>query len=233
MYVNHSAMPSHTHVVLKLALSLDGRIATRTGASRWITGATARKQVHVLRAKYSAIGVGIGTVLADDPELTVRDAPGVNPIRVVFDSSLRMPATAKLVTTAGAVPTIAIAGEQASDQRAAALEAGGVKVVRVGLSTAGHLDLAAALAALADLSIPSILIEGGAGIAGALLAGRHVHELHAFIAPILLGPEGRPCAVGWSGPTQPASAPRIAEPIIETCGPDVYVHGPLESPASD
>ncbi len=221
-------MAGRSYVVLKLAVSLDGRIAARTGASRWITGPAARARVHALRAAYAGIGVGIGTALADDPELTVRDAPGRDPIRVVFDSQLRLPVTSKLAVTARRTRTIVVAVETAPADRAEALAATGVEVLRVSPTATGQLDLGQTLAALARASVPSILIEGGASIAGALLAGRLVNELHVFVAPTLLGPEGRPCAVAWSGPAHPSEAPRIVDPIVETCGPDVYVRGRLE-----
>jgi diaminohydroxyphosphoribosylaminopyrimidine deaminase/5-amino-6-(5-phosphoribosylamino)uracil reductase len=217
-------MTDRTRVVLKLAVSLDGRIAARTGASRWITGPAARARVHALRAANDAIGVGIGTALADDPELTVRDAPGRDPVRVVFDSRLRLPLASKLALTARRTRTIVVAADDAPGEAQAELEARGVEVIRVG-ANAGRLNLAAALVALARTGLASILVEGGAAIAGALLAGRLADELHVFVAPILLGPEGRPCVVAWQGPAAPGDAPRIGEPIVEMCGSDVYVRG--------
>lgn len=221
-------MTPRIRVVLKLAVSLDGRIAARTGASRWITGPVARARVHALRAANDAIGVGIGTALADDPELTVRDAPGRDPVRVVFDSRLRLPLTSKLALTARRTRTIAIAAEDAPRDAQVDVESLGVEVVRVAAEDGGRVDLAAALIALTRVGLTSILIEGGAAIAGALLAGRLADELHVFVAPILLGPEGRPCVVAWQGPAQPGEAPRIVEPIVEMCGSDVYVRGKVE-----
>jgi diaminohydroxyphosphoribosylaminopyrimidine deaminase / 5-amino-6-(5-phosphoribosylamino)uracil reductase len=224
-------MANGVHVVLKLALSLDGRIASRTGVSRWITGPVARARVHALRAQHTAVGVGIGTALADDPELTVRDAQGKDPIRVVFDSQLRLPTGSKLALTARTTRVIVLCAERASQEGAAALEACGVEVLRVASSASdGHLDMGSALGALAQAAIDSILVEGGAAIAGALLSGQHVDELHAFIAPLLLGPSGRACAVVWSGPASPDEAPHISDPVIEPCGPDVYVHGRMVYP---
>jgi diaminohydroxyphosphoribosylaminopyrimidine deaminase / 5-amino-6-(5-phosphoribosylamino)uracil reductase len=228
-------MANGVHVVLKLALSLDGRIAARSGVSRWITGPSARARVHALRARYAAVGVGIGTVLADDPELTVRDAPGNDPIRVVFDSQLRLPVASKLAHSARTTRTLVICVDGAPRERAAALESCGVEVLRVarGAGSQTSLDMGLALSALARASVASILVEGGAAVAGALLAGRYVDELHAFIAPLLLGPDGRACAVGWAGPDAPAHAPRIAEPVIERCDADVYVSGRLEYPVTN
>jgi diaminohydroxyphosphoribosylaminopyrimidine deaminase/5-amino-6-(5-phosphoribosylamino)uracil reductase len=162
----------------------------------------------------------------------VRDAPGRDPIRVVFDSQLRLPTTSKLAATARRTRTIVLGVQAAPRDREEALVASGVEVLRVGHTATGQLALASALTALAAASVPSILVEGGAAVAGALLAGQLVDELHVFIAPILLGPEGRPCAVAWSGPARPSEAPRIVDPIVETCGPDVYVRGRLEYPSA-
>lgn len=218
------------HVIVKLALSLDGRIATRTGASKWVTGAEARAKVHSLRAKVDAVAVGIGTVLADDPRLTVRDAPGASPVRVVFDTKLRIPAGGRLASTAREVPTIVLAAPDASAATEQVLLDLGVEVFRVPASAEGRIDITAALRALAARGVVTLMVEGGAELAGSLLASRHADELHAFIAPVLLGPRGRPGAVDWAGPDTPADAPRIVEPRWELVGRDAYVSGPLVFP---
>jgi len=225
-------MSSDLYVVLKLALSLDGRIAARTGVSRWITGPSARAQVHALRARYGAVGVGIGTALADDPELTVRDAQGQNPARVVFDSQLRLPTDSKLARTAHITRTIVVCTDQAPKDRAEALRACGVEILPVASSPdgTGTLDMQRALLALSQAQLADILIEGGASIAGTLLQQELADELHAFIAPILLGPEGRAGIVGWSGPDAPSSAPRLVSPTIEQVGDDTYIHGRIDYP---
>ena len=207
-------------VTLKLALSLDGRIATRTGTSKWVTGPEARARVHVLRAQHDAIAVGIGTALADDPRLTVRDAPGVSPLRVVFDTKLRLGPSSRLVETAAEIPTWVICGEDASMSSAEALTSRGVEVMRVPSAAEGRIDPEAALKLLASRGVVTLLIEGGAELAGSMLAGRLADRLHAFIAPILLGPRGRPGAVDWAGPALPQDAPRIVEPSWEVCGND-------------
>jgi diaminohydroxyphosphoribosylaminopyrimidine deaminase/5-amino-6-(5-phosphoribosylamino)uracil reductase len=218
------------YVALKLALSLDGRIATRTGASKWVTGPEARARVHVLRAHHDAIAVGIGTALADDPRLTVRDAPGKSPLRVVFDTKLRLPASARLVTTASEVPTWVICSEDAPTSSEDALTVRGVEVLRAPSSTEGRIDPVAALKLLASRGVVTLLVEGGAELAGSMLAGRLADELHAFIAPLLLGPRGRPGAVDWAGPATPAEAPRIADPEWEVCGSDAHVFGRIVYP---
>jgi diaminohydroxyphosphoribosylaminopyrimidine deaminase/5-amino-6-(5-phosphoribosylamino)uracil reductase len=223
------------HVALKLALSLDGRIATRSGASKWVTGPEARAKVQELRARHDAVAVGIGTALADDPRLTVRDTSllpgGRHPVRVVFDSRLRVPLNSRLVQTSRDIATWILAGNDAPEPAEQALIDAGCAVVRVPNSAEGRVDVGAALRVLAAQGIVSLLVEGGAELAGSLLATRLADELHAFIAPILLGPRGRPGAVDWAGPDTPVEAPRIVDPRWELCGRDAYVSGPLAFPS--
>lgn len=218
------------YVSLKLALSLDGRIATRTGESRWVTGPDARAKVHLLRSRSDAVAIGIGTALADDPRLTVRDAPGESPTRIVFDTKLRLPVASKLVQTAREIPTLVLCGVDAPHDQEEALAAHGVECLRTALSAEGRLDVFAALRALAARNVVSLMVEGGAELAGSFLAGRFADELHVFVAPILLGPRGRAGAVDWAGPDTPQKAPRIASPAWELVGHDAYVHGALVYP---
>ncbi len=218
------------YVSLKLGLSLDGRIATRTGASRWVTGPDARARVHALRAAADAIAVGIGTVLSDDPRLTVRDAPGASPLRVVFDTKLRTPKTARLVQTASEVPTVILTSADAPFETEEDLKAHGVEIMRTPVSAEGRIDVHAAMTALAERGVVTLMVEGGAELAGSFLATRVTDELHAFIAPILLGPRGRPGAVDWAGPDLPAKAPRIVKPTWELVGDDAHVFGRLAYP---
>jgi diaminohydroxyphosphoribosylaminopyrimidine deaminase/5-amino-6-(5-phosphoribosylamino)uracil reductase len=218
------------YISLKLALSLDGRIATRTGESKWVTGPDARAKVHLLRSHSDAIAIGIGTALADDPRLTVRDTPGESPLRVVFDTMLRLPQTSRLVQTAREIPTLVLCGLEAPPEAEAMLEAHGVECIRTPTSAEGRLEVFAALRLLAQRGIVSLMVEGGAELAGSLLAGRLADELHVFVAPILLGPRGRAGAVDWAGPDTPQKAPRIAMPTWELVGNDAYVHGALVYP---
>ncbi len=221
------------YVALKLALSLDGRIATRTGASRWITGPEARARVHVLRAESDAVIVGIGTAIADDPALTVREVTGRNPARVVVDSQLKLAVDSALATTAREVRTYLLTTEGAPDDRALILSELGIEVIRCAPSPEGRVDLDQALRALGERGIVSVLVEGGAELGGSLLAGRLADRLHAFVAPLLLGPRGRPGAVDWCGPAEIADAPRIIDPQWEVCGVDAHVFGRVEYPAED
>ena len=166
----------------------------------------------------------------DDPRLTVRDVPGRSPVRVIVDSKLRTPSSSQLVATARETPTCVITTNDASRAVAEALEDAGVSVVRVPATAEGRVDVRAALRALAEREIVSVICEGGAELGGSLLAGGLVDELHVFVAPVLLGPRGRPGAVDWAGPDNPADAPRIESPRWELCGTDAYVSGPLIYP---
>ncbi|HEY2510329.1 MAG TPA: bifunctional diaminohydroxyphosphoribosylaminopyrimidine deaminase/5-amino-6-(5-phosphoribosylamino)uracil reductase RibD [Polyangiaceae bacterium] len=218
------------YLSLKLALSLDGRIATRSGASKWVTGPEARARVHALRGAHDAVAIGIGTALTDDPRLTVRDAPGSSPLRVVFDTKLRLPPHARLVETAPDVPTLVLCSVDAPASNEEALVTRGVEVLRAPSSAEGRIDPLAALRLLGARGVVTVMVEGGAELAGSILAGRLCDELHAFIAPSLLGPRGRPGAVDWAGPDTPAEAPRIANPRWELVGSDAYVHGVVQFP---
>ncbi len=179
-------------VTLKLATSLDGRIATRTGASQWLTGEPARARGHWLRATHDAIMIGSGTALADDPSLTCR-LPGFedrSPVRVVLDRRLRLPPASKLAATAHAVPTWLMTRPAAEPGRAEPLREQGVELIEVTASDRDGLDLRAVLAALAGRGITRLLVEGGAGLATALLRAQLVDRLAWFQAPLIVGGDG-------------------------------------------
>ena len=168
-------------VTLKLAVSLDGGLAPGDRSQRWLTGAAARRYVHRLRAEADGIAVGIGTALADDPALTIRHGrrPRVAPARIVFDPQARLPLEGQLVRTARRVPTWII-GDAPPPGAAATLEAAGVRVLRA-------TGLPAQLSALREAGIRHLFVEGGAGLAGALMNGGFVDRLIIFQAPVLLG----------------------------------------------
>ncbi|HEX6750817.1 MAG TPA: bifunctional diaminohydroxyphosphoribosylaminopyrimidine deaminase/5-amino-6-(5-phosphoribosylamino)uracil reductase RibD [Longimicrobium sp.] len=217
----------HTHspagerrpfVALKLALSLDAAIADRERRSVWITGPEARAETHRLRAGFDAVAVGIGTVLADDPQLTARgDAvPRIPPTRVVFDRALRLPTDSHLVRTAREVPVFVVAEEGASPEAARALEAAGVKVL---ISAPGAER---ALESLRQAGVRSMFVEGGAGVAGSLLRAGLVDRLYLFYAPVFLGPDAlRPFDALESPPI--ADAPRWRRVATEAFGADTLV----------
>jgi diaminohydroxyphosphoribosylaminopyrimidine deaminase/5-amino-6-(5-phosphoribosylamino)uracil reductase len=169
-------------VVLKMAVSADGGVADPTGRTRWITNEASRREVHRMRANADAVAVGVGTIIADDPDLTVRDGPMPRrmPARVVFDSTLRLPVEARVVRTARVTPTIVIARDP-NPVRAKALESLGVKVIEAP-------DLATGLRKLRSLEIRSILLEGGPTLAGSFLTAGLVDRLAMFTSPIMLGP---------------------------------------------
>ncbi|MFI5213410.1 MAG: bifunctional diaminohydroxyphosphoribosylaminopyrimidine deaminase/5-amino-6-(5-phosphoribosylamino)uracil reductase RibD [Gemmatimonadales bacterium] len=174
-------------VAVKLALSLDGRIADGSRRSKWITGEEARNWVHWLRAGFDAIGVGAGTVKADDPRLTVRGdvVPPTPPLRVVFDARAEMPQHAELVATAPQVPTLALVAPGANASRVEALRGLGVEIGEVA-------GLAASLRALHARGIGSLLIEGGGVLTGRLMADGFVDRLFLMTGPVILGHNGVP-----------------------------------------
>jgi diaminohydroxyphosphoribosylaminopyrimidine deaminase/5-amino-6-(5-phosphoribosylamino)uracil reductase len=214
-------------VTLKLATSLDGKIATATGESRWISGPDSRRLVHRWRADADAVAVGIGTALADDPQLTARDVEGPvrQPARVVFDSQATLSLHSALAHTARDLPVIVLAAEDAPVTRVVALEAVGVEVVR--LAGAPEERIVPALRALGERGIQSVLVEGGAGLAGALLQAGAVDRVAWFLAPILIGGREAPSAIGGAGAVHLADAPRLIGPRHETAGDDVLVTGRL------
>ena len=210
-------------VTLKTAMTLDGKIASHTGASRWITGAAARARVHAYRNEYDAILVGIGTVLADDPSLTTRleHGTGKNPLRIVLDSEARTPLDAKLVAD-GAAPTIIVVSERADHRRVNLLRACGAEVVTLGTQ---RVDIAALLDYLGAREITSLFVEGGAAVNWSLLAGGSVDKVHAFIAPMLMGGETAKTPIGGTGFDSPQTALRLHDMTVEQVGTDILVTG--------
>jgi diaminohydroxyphosphoribosylaminopyrimidine deaminase/5-amino-6-(5-phosphoribosylamino)uracil reductase len=206
-------------VTLKLATSLDGRIATATGESRWITGPEARAEVHRLRAAHDTVLAGIETVLADDPELTVRIGGhvGPQPARVVLDSRQRIPLTAKLVQTARTIPTYVICTTAPSQ----ALTAAGVRVLQVEAVGDGRPELEAALEALAAEGMGAVMVEGGGQVAASFLRCGLIDRIEWFRAPMLLGAEGRP-GIGALAVNELAAAPRFRRTETRPVGTDLW-----------
>lgn len=209
-------------VTLKTALTLDGKIATRTGHSRWITGAGAREVVHTLRHRHSAIMVGAGTVLADDPELTTRMAvPGLQPMRIVIDSQLRTPDNARVLNEEA--PKLIITTEAADEGKVARLTAAGVEVLRCGAGP--RVDLGAAMRELGNKGISSILLEGGGVLNGAMLEARLIDKLMLFYAPLIVGSAGATSIFEWKGPSVMSAALRLKQVSIESYDGDWCVTG--------
>jgi diaminohydroxyphosphoribosylaminopyrimidine deaminase/5-amino-6-(5-phosphoribosylamino)uracil reductase len=188
------------HVTLKSAMTLDGRIAAWDGTSRWITGEAAREEAHRLRFQADAVLVGVGTVLRDDPELTVRlaGAPAKEPWRVVADTRLRTPADARFIRAGDPARAIVACGTPAPARRAAALQGRGARVLA--LPREGRrVDLGALLAELARLEVIAVLAEGGAELGAALLDAGLVDRVAFFVAPRLLGGRTAPGPLGGVG----------------------------------
>src|SRR6266550_139489 len=173
-------------VTVHYAQTIDGRIASRTGDSRWVSGEGSLRLAHELRAAHDAVLVGIGTVLADDPKLTVRLAAGDSPVRIVVDSRLRIPLDANVLDTSVA-RTIVATTPLASEERAVAIRSRGVEVLRVRAEADGRVDLSDLLARLRDEGIQSVLVEGGRGIITAALRQHLVDRLTVCIAPKVIG----------------------------------------------
>jgi diaminohydroxyphosphoribosylaminopyrimidine deaminase/5-amino-6-(5-phosphoribosylamino)uracil reductase len=210
--------PLVTH---KAAASLDGRTATGGGDSRWISGPESRLLVHRWRAEAGAIAVGIGTVFADDPLLTAREVDARRqPLRVVFDSAARTPVGSRLITTVEESPVLVLCAHDAPPERVGDLRAAGADVAP--LAGPGPAGVTAGLDELGRRGINSLLLEGGAALAGAFREAEEVDELRLFIAPLLLGGEGRPLYEG-AGATRVEGATRPLAVETERSGEDVLV----------
>ena len=181
-------------VTLKIASTLDGRTATHSGHSQWITGDQARARGHLLRATHDAIMVGSATAIVDDPELTCR-LPGMDdrhPVRIVADGRLRLPLTSKLVSTAKDVPLIILTRPDGDTERRKAFEGCGVDLIDVAVDKNGAMDMRVAMDLLAERGLTRVLVEGGARLASSLVQARLVDRLEWFRAPTLLGGDGYP-----------------------------------------
>jgi diaminohydroxyphosphoribosylaminopyrimidine deaminase/5-amino-6-(5-phosphoribosylamino)uracil reductase len=182
------------HVTYKAAVSLDGRTATASGESRWISSPESRRLVHEWRARSAAVAVGVGTAIADDPMLTARDCDPPaerQPVRVVFDRQGRLPLDSALVTSATDVPLVVVTEPGAP---------GGDALRRAGADVIEAVEPAAALAELGRRELSSLLVEGGATLAGALLADELIDRLALFVAPIVFGEGGPGIVAGWTAP---------------------------------
>lgn len=215
------------HVTLKAAVTLDGRIATRTGDSKWISNELSRRFVHRLRCRLDGILVGIGTALADDPLLTARVGKKTKcrqPTRIVLDSDLRLPVHSRLVQTARDCPLCVACREQASAAKAEALEQEGVKVLRLP-STNGRIDLPALLLELGKLPLTSLLVEGGSRVLGEFLERGLADDFYLFYAPrILADPQGLPSFSGKARDNMSEAHPVYALKV-RRFGEDVMLSG--------
>jgi len=211
-------------VTVKYAMTADGRIATGIGHSRWVTSEKSRALVHRMRARHNCILVGLGTVLADDPELTVRHVRGPNPVRVVADSLGKTPLKSKLVQTARETPTIVATVRNAPKAWARKLEKAGVEILRLP-SRKGEVDLKALLAELAASGLTTVFCEGGARLSGALIKEGLADRLNIFIAPKLCLDGLSPLAA--PGIKKMTDAIKIKNTTTKKVGEDLLIQGDL------
>ncbi len=224
----HAIVAARPFVVAKLAQSLDGRVATRSGASQWITGPKARRAGHRLRNELDAILVGVGTVLADDPQLTCRLRGGRDPVRVVLDTRARTSTHAKLIaaTASSKAKTIILVGEGAPAQRREVLRAAGAEVITCATLSDGRIDLSDALTRLYRHDrLLSLLVEGGPRVLGSFFDAGLVDKVHAFIAPLIIGGEGALSSVGATGVAALEDAMRLVEVETVQLGRDLHLTG--------
>ena len=210
------------YVAIKAAMSLDGKIATATGKSQWITNEASRLRVHELRDCYDGILVGIGTVLADDPSLTARlpDGTGKNPVRIIADSSARTPLAAKVVTD-GAARTIIAVTEQAPAERVAALREKGAEILVAG--SGSRVDLRKLMQLLGGQEISSVFVEGGGTVNFSLLQAGLADKIYAFFAPIMIGGRSALSPVAGEGFAELADAVRLKNLTTEILDGDLLV----------
>jgi diaminohydroxyphosphoribosylaminopyrimidine deaminase/5-amino-6-(5-phosphoribosylamino)uracil reductase len=216
------------YVVAKWAMTLDGKIACASGDSKWISGPESRAAVHDLRGRMDAIVVGIGTALADDPELTARPPGPRTPLRVVLDREARLPLDGRLARTARAVPVLVVAGPDAPGDRVGALAAAGVEVLPLEGDAAGRVG--SLLDELGRRGVANVLVEGGGTALGAFWDAGEVDAVEVFLAPVLEGGAGEFGPLRGRGVARMADATRLAGLEVARRGPDVWLRGDVPRP---
>lgn len=220
----HFITTHEPYVALKLAQTIDGRIATKTGMSKWITGEKARLYSHILRNKYSAILCGVGTILADDPLLTCRLPPRFhpqNPTRVIMDTNLRTPPESNVAKTAATIPTI-IAYSTDTNGAAYSLASTGAKLLKLPADKSGKVDFPSLLKALGQQNIDSILIEGGAAVNYTAISSNLVDYVYQFVAPLTFGGAAKNSVMG-EGFSQISQSPVFCFKKMRKLGQDVLL----------
>ncbi|MCM1287171.1 MAG: bifunctional diaminohydroxyphosphoribosylaminopyrimidine deaminase/5-amino-6-(5-phosphoribosylamino)uracil reductase RibD [Clostridium sp.] len=218
----HYITTNTPYVVMKYAMTLDGKIATRSGKSKWITGETARHRVAESRNEYMGIMAGIGTVLTDDPMLTCRLDKGRNPIRIICDSSLRIPLDSNIVKTARDVRTIVAASDECEKKKAEQLNGHGIEIISVGKNADG-LDLKELMTKLGEKGIDGILLEGGGTLNYSALASGIVNELNVYIAPKIFGGASALSPVEGMGVEGPDDAEKFTLKRMEQLEEDILL----------
>ncbi|MBE6844535.1 MAG: bifunctional diaminohydroxyphosphoribosylaminopyrimidine deaminase/5-amino-6-(5-phosphoribosylamino)uracil reductase RibD [Ruminococcus sp.] len=210
------------YVVMKYAMTADGKIASYTGKSKWISGEKSRLNVHRDRLRYTGIMAGINTVLKDDPMLTCRLENGRNPVRIICDSTLRIPLDSNIMKTAGEIPTIIACSNRAELARVAALKKAGAEVIYT-FSDDGHVDLKELMQELGEKKIDSILLEGGGELNFSALNSGIVNHIQIYISPKILGGKAAPSPVGGIGFDSPDSAVKLGSLEMTAIGEDVLI----------
>ncbi len=216
----HYVLNRTPYAVMKYAMTMDGKIATRTGKSQWITGASARRRVHEDRHRYSAIMVGVGTVLADDPLLTCRLENGRNPLRIICDTHLRTPPKSAVVTTTDVAPTLIATTVADADKQRPYLDAG--CEVMVLPARDGRVDLVGLMKELGERQVDSLLLEGGGTLNWSALQGGVVNMVQTYVAPKLFGGNGQSPVAGV-GIDHPDEALLLGRPVVTMVGEDILL----------
>lgn len=212
-------------VTAKWAMSLDGKLAARTGISKWISGTESRAIVHQMRGRMDGILVGIGTVLADDPLLTARPAGPRMPVRIVLDSQSRLPLDSQLVRTARESAVLLFVTAAAPTDRMSRLQAAGVEVVTVPGDEQGHSDVTACLLELGRRRLTNLLVEGGSSVLGTFFDRQLIDEVRVFIAPRLIGGAAAASPLGGAGLATPELAASLTSLQVMQIEGDVYIRG--------
>lgn len=213
-------------VLLKTAMTLDGRIAARTGHAQWVTGPEARQKAHRVRDEYDAILVGVNTILADDSELTCRlaEGEGHDPIRLILDSRGRTPPKARILRVTSPVPTIIVTTDLAPEDKIAGLKSAGAEIITLP-NREGRVDLPELMAELGRREISSLMVEGGAEVGAAFLEAGLVDKVLWFIAPKIIGGKDAPGPVGGAGRGRMDEALELKDMTFGRVGKDFYVEG--------
>lgn len=227
----HYISSNMPYVILKYAMTADGKISSYTGDSRWITGHTARQDVHLTRKRVSAIMVGINTVLTDNPMLNCRldeqdSSVCFDPVRIICDSRLRLPFDSAIVKSADKIRTVAVhisVENEEMSRRAAKLKACGVELLEVAADREGHTDISCAMQALGKLKVDSVLLEGGSELAWSALEAGLVQKLQVYVGSKIVGGVTAKHPVGGIGFEKMAQAVKLGSPRIEVLGNDVLL----------
>lgn len=228
----HWMKTGRPYVTLKAGMTLDGKLATATGESRWITSAASRREVHQLRGSVDAVLIGVGTVLADDPSLTARAGPRLKklvlkqPLRIVVDSRLRTPLKAQVLAQQDRAKTIIVTTAAAPVARRSALQKNGIEILTLP-ALQGHVSLSPLLKKLGRRGIMSLLVEGGSEVNAAMLKAKLVEHVRLYMAPRLLGGQNAKGLIGGASPARLAGAIALRNVVTRSIGHDVVVEGDL------